>query len=50
MVNDRYFNEKTFNAPYGVRTLSKLEKMYLITKSGNPSDCQFAKGARIGIA
>ena len=50
MVNDRYFNEKTFNAPYGVRTLSKLEKMYLITKSVNPSDCQFAKGARIGIA
>lgn len=50
MVNEHYFNEKTFNAPYGVRTLSKLEKMYLITKSGNPSDCQFAKGARIGIA
>ena len=38
MVNEHYFNEKTFNAPYGVRTLSKLEKMYLITKSGNPSD------------
>lgn len=38
MVNEHYFNKKTFNAPYGVRTLSKLEKMYLITKSGNPSD------------
>lgn len=38
MVNEHYFNEKTFNAPYGIRTLSKLEKMYLITKSGNPSD------------
>lgn len=38
MVNEHYFNKDTFNAPYGIRTLSKLEKMYLITKSGNPSD------------
>ena len=37
MVEENYRNEKTFNAPYGVRTLSKLEKMYKIIKSGNPS-------------
>lgn len=37
MVMENYKNEKTFNAPYGVRTLSKLEKMYKIIKSGNPS-------------
>ena len=28
---------KIFNAPYGVRTLSKLEKMYNVKASGNPS-------------
>ena len=32
----RYRDERTFFAPYGVRTLSKLEKMYAILKSGNP--------------
>ncbi len=37
MVKENYRNEKTFNAKYGVRTLSKLEKMYAIIKSGNPS-------------
>ncbi len=37
MVKEHYCNEKTFNAPYGVRTLSKMEKMYLLVKSGNPS-------------
>ncbi len=37
MVKEHYLNEKTFNAPYGVRTLSKLEKMYSVIKSGNPS-------------
>lgn len=37
MVNENYKNEKTFNAPYGVRSLSKLEKMYKIVKSDNPS-------------
>lgn len=30
-------DERTFWAPYGVRTLSKLEKMYVIKPSGNPS-------------
>lgn len=37
MVNEHYLNAKTFFAPYGVRTLSKMEKMYAIIKSGNPS-------------
>lgn len=37
MVREHYLNEKTFFAPYGVRTLSKMEKMYAIIKSGNPS-------------
>lgn len=37
MVEGHYRNEKTFNAPYGVRTLSKLEKMYNVRGSGNPS-------------
>jgi putative isomerase len=37
MVKEHYLNEKTFFAPYGVRTLSKMEKMYAIIKSGNPS-------------
>jgi putative isomerase len=37
IVSEHYKNEKTFNAPYGVRTLSKAEKMYAIIKSGNPS-------------
>lgn len=30
-------DKRTFWAPYGVRTLSKLEKMYQIVKTGNPS-------------
>lgn len=33
----RYRDERTFFAPYGVRTLSKMEKMYAVLKSGNPS-------------
>ena len=37
MVEAHYKNEKTFNAPYGVRTLSKMEKMYNLKASGNPS-------------
>lgn len=37
MVSENFRNERTFNAPYGIRSLSKLEKMYLIVKSGNPS-------------
>ncbi|MCF6176257.1 MAG: hypothetical protein L3J71_10880 [Victivallaceae bacterium] len=37
MVKEHYHNEKTFKAPYGVRTLSKMEKMYSIRASRNPS-------------
>lgn len=37
MVEEHYKNTKTFNAPYGVRTLSKMEKMYNLKASGNPS-------------
>ena len=37
IVEEHYKNERTFNAPYGVRTLGKTEKMYAIIKSGNPS-------------
>jgi len=37
MVKEHYFNEKTFFSPYGVRSLSKMEKMYKIAVSGNPS-------------
>lgn len=37
MVKQHYLDERTFFAPYGVRTLSKMEKMYAIIKSGNPS-------------
>jgi len=34
---ERYRDTRTFNASYGVRTLSKLEKMYNVRGSGNPS-------------
>jgi putative isomerase len=37
MVQEHYKNEKTFGAPFGVRTLSKMEKMYNVRASGNPS-------------
>jgi putative isomerase len=37
MVREHYLNEKTFCSPYGVRSLSKMEKMYKIAVSGNPS-------------
>ena len=37
MVREHFKNEKTFNAPYGIRTLSKMEKMYNLKASGNPS-------------
>ena len=36
-VAQHYRDEKTFGAPYGVRTLSKMEKMYNLRASGNPS-------------
>ena len=37
MVKEHYKNKSTFCAPYGVRSLSKMEKMYSVKKSGNPS-------------
>jgi putative isomerase len=37
IVEENLRNEKTFNAPAGIRTLSKLEKMYNVKASGNPS-------------
>jgi len=38
MVNENLADERTFGARYGVRTLSKLEKMYSVRASNNPSN------------
>lgn len=37
MVEENLKNSATFAAPFGVRTLSRCEKMYQIVGSGNPS-------------
>ena len=37
MVRENMFNENTFWSKAGVRSLSKLEKMYAVWQSGNPS-------------
>lgn len=37
IVKENLLREDLFWAPYGVRTLSKKEKMYRVLKSGNPS-------------
>ena len=37
MVKETYLDEGSFNAPFGVRSLSKYEKMYRIAESTNPS-------------
>ena len=37
MVKEHFQDPRTFNAAYGVRTLSKMEKMYSVSASGNPS-------------
>ncbi len=37
IVKEHYLDKKRFNSPYGVRTLSPLEKMYDVRASGNPS-------------
>lgn len=37
VVKEHFKNEKTFNAPFGIRTLSRMEKMYHLKASGNPS-------------
>ncbi|MBB6131126.1 MGH1-like glycoside hydrolase domain-containing protein [Mucilaginibacter lappiensis] len=38
MVTENYLDKRTFNAQYGIRTLSKLEKMYSLKASSNPSN------------
>jgi len=38
MVAENYKDPRTFNANYGIRTLSKLEKMYSLKASSNPSN------------
>jgi len=38
MVSEHYLNPKTFFAAAGVRTLSKMEKMYSVRSSANPSN------------
>ena len=38
MVTENYKDTRTFNANYGIRTLSKLEKMYSLKASSNPSN------------
>lgn len=38
MVQENLNNKRTFNAPFGIRTLSKLEKMYSVRASSNPSN------------
>ena len=40
MVRENLMDERTFCAPYGVRTLSKLEKMYNMRATHNPSNWQ----------
>lgn len=37
MVKENYLKSNIFYSDYGIRTLSKCEKMYLIKESGNPS-------------
>lgn len=37
MVKEHFHDTATFNAPYGIRTLSKQEKMYNVRASRNPS-------------
>lgn len=38
VVKEHYNNPKTFNSASGVRTLSKMEKMYSMRASANPSN------------
>lgn len=37
IVKEHFYNEKTFSSVAGVRTLSKMEKMYVVKPCGNPS-------------
>ncbi len=38
VVAGHYRNKETFNAPFGVRTLSRMEKMYSLRGTNNPSN------------
>ena len=38
IVEEHLLNDKTFNAKYGVRSLSVAEKMYSVKPHGNPSE------------
>ncbi|WP_347840334.1 trehalase family glycosidase [uncultured Draconibacterium sp.] len=38
IVNEHFNDPRTFNSPSGVRTLSKMEKMYSLRASANPSN------------
>ena len=40
VVREHYRNARTFSAAFGVRTLSRLERMYNVRGSGNPSSWQ----------
>ena len=40
IVMENLLDEKAFWAPYGIRSLSKYEKMYRLVGSGNPSSWQ----------
>ena len=37
VVKENLLDERTFSAKYGIRSLSKLEQMYQVIPSGNPS-------------
>ncbi len=37
MVKEHFLNDKTFACDYGIRSLSKMEKMYAILSTNNPS-------------
>ena len=37
VVVGQFRDPKTFNAPFGIRTLSRMEKMYNLRATGNPS-------------
>lgn len=37
MVREHYLDPRTFHALFGIRTLSRMEKMYNVRASGNPS-------------
>ncbi len=37
VAREHYWDQRTFHSPFGVRTLSKLEKMYNVKAMGNPS-------------